>query len=682
MRMKSLRSKMVLHFCLAAFALVAAISVVTSFELGKGIAVQAKVFFDQMKAEADRSLETHLGMMTDLLLENLRNRIDNTVKTVSSNAYIISKLEERDIKPLRARLEPFISASKLDFAIVFGPDGEILTSFPDNSGAMIPEFKLQAWEIGSKLQNANAGVEASFSAHPPLFIEAMNLKGSHSSHHGAIALAGAEPIVDDFGEILGAIIVGKLLNNLGDRLEELSSTTNSSFLIYADQWPIAQGGLENNLASEDGIEPMVLSREAVDEVGANGVQRQSLVLNGQVYFLASKAITTLNGNKIGLFSSAMPRARIEAAQKFVMGTAVSTKTTIQNWLFAVGGGSILVFILASLFISSRITGPISLAQRFMDCMADGDLSQSLDFSSQDEIGRMTMGINKMSSALSEIVGKIGTVTKTLSGNAANLLSKSDDLVAGAKLQTSQMEQAAAAMSELSCSIQSVATSSNEAATAADRATSFSEEGKLMVDMAMSGMEKISHTVADSASALLELGKSSERITAILDVIDDIAEQTNLLALNAAIEAARAGEHGRGFSVVADEVRKLAEKTGKATKEIAEMIARIQEDAKSSVQRMEAGKDEVDSGVRIVNEVRGAMGGIVDACEQSMHMAEQIASAAEEQAATTEEVSTNFESIAEVAKEAEKSSGAIKDAAQELTSLANELRGAVDWFKLG
>ncbi|WP_242653761.1 methyl-accepting chemotaxis protein [Thermincola potens] len=118
-------------------------------------------------------------------------------------------------------------------------------------------------------------------------------------------------------------------------------------------------------------------------------------------------------------------------------------------------------------------------------------------------------------------------------------------------------------------------------------------GGQAVERTVKGMLQVKDAVFETARKINELGEQSQKIGEIIQVIDDIAEQTNLLALNAAIEAARAGEHGKGFAVVADEVRKLAERSSKATKEIADLITNIQKGTKVAVESMQVGTREVD-----------------------------------------------------------------------------------------
>ena len=157
------------------------------------------------------------------------------------------------------------------------------------------------------------------------------------------------------------------------------------------------------------------------------------------------------------------------------------------------------------------------------------------------------------------------------------------------------------------------------------------------------MIKISEVVKQSAETVQALGKSSDQIGEIVQVIDDIADQTNLLALNAAIEAARAGEQGRGFAVVADEVRKLAERTTKATKEIATMIKQIQKDTNDAVESMQQGTAEVEVGKKLAEKAGSSLQEIIHGAEQVVDIVTQVAAASEEQSSAAEQISKNIES---------------------------------------
>ena len=131
--------------------------------------------------------------------------------------------------------------------------------------------------------------------------------------------------------------------------------------------------------------------------------------------------------------------------------------------------------------------------------------------------------------------------------------------------------------------------SQEMAPLNERVDAAVAAGAMAVDETAGGMKRIKVAVEATAVRVTQLGAKGEQIGAIVETIDDIAEQTNLLALNAAIEAARAGEQGKGFAVVADEVRKLAERSSRATKEIAALIAEVQQDTDEAVAAMDAGR---------------------------------------------------------------------------------------------
>ena len=171
--------------------------------------------------------------------------------------------------------------------------------------------------------------------------------------------------------------------------------------------------------------------------------------------------------------------------------------------------------------------------------------------------------------------------------------------------------------------QAEADNAHQANTLSTETRTVAEHGALIIQSAVEEMLKIANTLDASSLNIGELSQHSQQITSIVNTIREIAEQTNLLALNAAIEAARAGDQGRGFAVVADEVRQLAERTSKSTKEIADMIGRIQTGTRSVIDDMQHSQEQARRGVELANEAGAAILGIRESTHKVVEAVQQF-----------------------------------------------------------
>jgi len=194
------------------------------------------------------------------------------------------------------------------------------------------------------------------------------------------------------------------------------------------------------------------------------------------------------------------------------------------------------------------------------------------------------------------------------------------------------------------------------------------------------MHRIRSTVQGTSKKIKSLGERSMEIGKIVEVINDIAAQTNLLALNAAIEAARAGEQGRGFAVVADEIRKLAERSSKATKEIANLIKGIQVETNEAVTAMENGTRDVEDGTVLADTAGAALKSIEGVVSKAASLIHGISVAAKQQVEGAVGVVSSMETISNVSKRTFESSRESMKTISQLASMTNRLNEAIGRFK--
>jgi methyl-accepting chemotaxis protein len=365
-----------------------------------------------------------------------------------------------------------------------------------------------------------------------------------------------------------------------------------------------------------------------------------------------------------------------AAELDVSTDETRDSTTKQLFVCIIVGVAIALGL--GYFISKSITTPVTQIIYQID---NADLNSQFNSRRADEIGMLQRSFDKFVGSIKSTLVQVSEATAAVASASSEISSSTEQMAAGSQEQTSQTSEVASAVEEMTKTIVENSRNAVETADTAKQARRSAEEGGKIVDETVSGMKRIADFVNQSAETVKALGKSSDAIGEIIAVIDDIADQTNLLALNAAIEAARAGEQGRGFAVVADEVRKLAERTTKATKEIAEMIKKIQSETVGAVQSMEIGTREVDNGISLADKAGSSLKAIVEVSVKVTDMVSQIAAASEEQSSASEQISKNVEAISSVTNQSAAGTQQIARAAEDLNRLTENLQQLVAAFNL-
>ncbi|MDP4301059.1 methyl-accepting chemotaxis protein [Leptothrix discophora] len=355
---------------------------------------------------------------------------------------------------------------------------------------------------------------------------------------------------------------------------------------------------------------------------------ESYTLAGEAYFaLTTEAVDA----QFALIDAALPHL-----ERLLDERAASTRNGLIG-LAALGLVGVLLTGALSLAIARSIKASLAQAVRVAEAVSDGDLSQRVQATSDDEIGALLTALDHMSVSLSRMVGEVRAGTDAIATASSQIAQGNADLSARTENQAASLQETAASMQQMNHTVRANADSARQANELAARASEVAATGGESVRQVvetMNGIQGSSHKIAD-----------------IIGVIDGISFQTNILALNAAVEAARAGEQGRGFAVVAAEVRTLAQRSAQAAREIKTLI-------QDSVEKVEMGHGRVtDAGqtigavvdqVRQVNtlmaEINAATGQQQEGADQINAALGQLDQATQQNAALVEETAAAAESL--------------------------------------
>ena len=304
--------------------------------------------------------------------------------------------------------------------------------------------------------------------------------------------------------------------------------------------------------------------------------------------------------------------------------------------------AVVVFALAviiSLILAGGITKRINEAIETIKAMANGDLTQQITVSNNDEIGEMINQFLIMTDRLKDAIGVIFATSDSIGSSSSKIKDTSKQTSLGATEQAASAEEVAASMEEMSANIQQNTENAQQTEKIAIQASEDIQEGNSAVAQTVDSMK----TIADKIS-----------------IIEEIARQTNLLALNAAVEAARAGEHGKGFAVVAAEVRKLAERSQEAANEI---------------------NDLTSSSLKISEKAGNLLVAIVPNIDKTARLVQEITAASKEQNSGAEQVNNALQELNNVVQRNASASEEIAHNADDLSNKGNQLKDAISFFKI-
>ena len=371
---------------------------------------------------------------------------------------------------------------------------------------------------------------------------------------------------------------------------------------------------------------------------------------------------------------------------------------------------LIIAVMLGVTIASTISKQLNKVLKFGEALGEGDLTQSIQIHSKDEIGRLALALNKAGENIKMLISEImagatgiSATSEELSATTEEISSKMEIVKESIKQISMGSEQLSATTEEVNATTENISENVLQVAKKANGGNkSAGEIEKRAIEIKFNANEsygkanEVYKVRQQRIKDAIQEGKVVKEVKIMADAIGSIAAQTNLLALNAAIEAARAGEQGKGFAVVADEVRKLAEQSSETVKKIQEVTVRVEEAFKNLSHNSNQVLEYIEVQVKpdyelLINvgkqygedatfynelstDIMTSMDTVAETISEVKSAIENVSAIAEESSASSQEMISSINETASAINE-------VALAAQSQAELAEKLNGMVQRFKI-
>ncbi len=345
---------------------------------------------------------------------------------------------------------------------------------------------------------------------------------------------------------------------------------------------------------------------------------------------------------------------------------------------------IVVFVslfIITIIIKKTVTVPLKNTVSMISEIASGDLTQEIYAARQDEVGKIIDALRIMVANFKEVVNLVAKTTEKANTAVFEISAAVEEQAAVTAQQSSSVSEITATMGELSITTTQVAEYADSVAELASESLDNTKTGANSVELVTNKMKEINADNQNNIKDIIELGKKSEEINKVMEIINNIADQTKLIAFNAALEASSAGEAGKRFGVVAAEIRRLADSVLASTGETESKIREIQEAVNNMVIASEKSSKGIQEGLNYSTETAQKLGKIVTGAQETADAAKQISLSTQQELSATEQVLTALKEIELGTKQAATSMGQIGFISKDMKILSKDLTSLIGKFKL-